>query len=106
MDLGGQLHHHHLKDRTHDAEQNDNREHGSNHHRELHDAVRMQMRIAGMNWPRALMTVAALCLATNVALAADKYRVQELKLSSDAGVSPHALNSNGDAVGGAGLSHG
>ena len=39
-------------------------------------------------------------------LAADKYRVQELKLANEASVSPHGLNSNGDAVGGAGLSHG
>src|SRR5207248_1108092 len=63
--------------------------------------------------PRA-MTNSIRCWAALVAFfllcgscfAADKYRVQEILPASDASMNPHGLNSNGDAVGGAGLSHG
>src|SRR3954463_145994 len=48
----------------------------------------------------------AFLLCGTLAFAADKYRVQEVLPASDASMTPHALNNNGDAVGGAGLSHG
>src|SRR3954452_24708765 len=52
----------------------------------------------------ALLAFFLLC--GTLAFAADKYRVQEVLPASDASMTPHALNNNGDAVGGAGLSHG
>src|SRR3954465_5771270 len=45
-------------------------------------------------------------LYATCAFAADKYRVQEVLPASDASMTPHGLNNNGDTVGGAGLSHG
>src|SRR3954447_12541057 len=50
--------------------------------------------------------VAFFLLCGTLAFAADKYRVQEVLPGSDASMTPHAINNNGDAVGGAGLSHG
>src|SRR5205814_7218921 len=100
------LHRHRLEDWTYDSKQDDNREHGCDHNRELHHAMRMAMRMVMKRWTEILMMAAALCLTSNDALAADKYRVQELLPPSDASMTPHGLNSNGDAVGGAGLSHG
>src|SRR3954462_1963417 len=50
--------------------------------------------------------VAFFLLCGTLAFAADKYRVQEVLPASDARMNPHGLNNNGDAVGGAGLSHG
>src|SRR4051794_16976826 len=50
--------------------------------------------------------VAFVALCGSYAAAADKYRVQEVLPASDASMTPHAINNNGDAVGGAGLSHG
>src|SRR3954470_24460401 len=50
--------------------------------------------------------VAFVALCGSYAAAADKYRVQEVLPASDASMTPHGLNNNGDAVGGAGLSHG
>src|SRR5437660_12867163 len=52
----------------------------------------------------ALVSFFLLC--ATCAFAADKYRVQEVLPASDASMTPHGLNNNGDAVGGAGLSHG
>src|SRR3954466_8936249 len=50
--------------------------------------------------------VAFFLLCGTLSFAADKYRVQEVLPASDASMTPHGLNNNGDAVGGAGLSHG
>src|SRR5256885_9344615 len=52
----------------------------------------------------ALLAFFLLC--GTLAFAADTYRVQEVLPASDASMTPHGLNNNGDAVGGAGLSHG
>src|SRR3954452_17681933 len=52
----------------------------------------------------ALLAFVVLC--GYYAAAADKYRVHEVLPASDASMTPHGVNNNGDAVGGAGLSHG
>src|SRR3954451_9795237 len=59
-----------------------------------------------MNPMKSSTALVAFLLCRTLAFAADKYRVQEVLLASDASMTPHALNNNGDAVGGAGLSHG
>src|SRR3954466_10056299 len=50
--------------------------------------------------------VAFVVLCGSYAAAADKYRVQEVLPASDASMTPHALNNNGDSAGGAGFSDG
>src|SRR5437868_7855649 len=55
---------------------------------------------------RCWTALVAFFLLCGSCFAADKYRVQEILPASDASMNPHGLNSNGDAVGGAGLSHG
>src|SRR3954468_2395235 len=59
-----------------------------------------------MNPIKPSAALVAFLLCGTLAFAADKYRVQEVLPASDASMTPHAVNNNGDAVGGAGLSHG
>src|SRR3954463_14750857 len=65
------------------------------------------MRMKPMtNSTKSWIALAAFFLLCGSCFAADKYRVQEVLPASDASMTPHGLNNNGDAVGGAGLSHG
>src|SRR3954468_3509320 len=59
-----------------------------------------------MNPIKSSTALVTFLLCATCAFAADQYRVQEVLPASDASMTPHALNNNGDAVGGAGLSHG
>src|SRR3954471_7537622 len=59
-----------------------------------------------MNPMKSSTALVAFLLCGTLAFAAGKYRVQEVLPASDASMTPHAINNNGDAVGGAGLSHG